>query len=191
MFKERKACHIQHVFLSDNVWFIYNWEIWRLVCMVLWRTNEFFRWWCWHIQRDDWFWEKCFEDFKVLFKMFSTFWSIKHVLSGGLEPEYGLTDYVKAMSRPAWVWRDGQKINKLYSFSESAREEILDLFNDKNLTSMPNFENLNLLCTGQKLGIANYCGITKILPDLKTTFMLMNLATHPGLINEHLKTKLR
>ena len=49
------------------------------------------------------------------------------MISGGMEFDYGLTDFISTMSQPAWVWTNGLDFPRLYSWSEDARKEILNL----------------------------------------------------------------
>ena len=112
------------------------------------------------------------------------------IVSDGLISKIGLTDFVKVMSQPAFVWKDEKKINQLYSLSVKAKEELLHLFNNRNVTNSFNYDNI-ATCAGNSKNISSFCDLTRTLPPLDVTLKLMSLAKHPGIIKNHLETKLR
>ena len=116
--------------------------------------------------------------------------SICIIVRKGQNSKIGLTDFVKVMAQPAWVWKDGKKLNHLYSFSVKAKEELLHLFNNGNVTNSFNYDNI-ATCAGNSQNISSYCDLSRTLPTLDVTLKLMSLAKHPGLINNHFETKLR
>ena len=115
--------------------------------------------------------------------------------------EMGLSDYISTMSQPAWVWQEGLDFPRLYSWSDSAREEIYHLFNYDQLSSvrddlqleLPDFENLSLssLCKSVQTNLTNYCSLAEHLTSLETTLDMMSLASHPLVISEKLKSKFK
>ena len=118
-----------------------------------------------------------------------------------VQTEIGLSDYVSVMAKPSWVWTNAWDLPKLYSWEQKTKLELFDLFNyDQRLQKLnnlkePNFEKFSLssLCKGENnVLLKRYCKVTKTLPDLQTTMILMQLAKFPLSFKENrLKNMLR
>ena len=94
------------------------------------------------------------------------------------------------MALPTWVWTEKLDFPRLYSWSDSAREEMFRLFNyDTSLSQRalleltePNFQNISLPNICSKEGnneLTNYCQLAENIPDIYTTMNLMNIAKFP------------
>ena len=123
------------------------------------------------------------------------------ILFSGVSVDYGLTDYVSTMALPARVWTDWTELPRLYSWNDAARDELLALFNYDNelwfrgLLSLKevNFETFDLpsRCDKKNNNMTEYCKLSKILPNLKVTMDMMNLASSPLNFESKLKQNLK
>ena len=104
------------------------------------------------------------------------------------------------MAKPPWVWTNGWDFPKLYTWEYKAKMELFDLFDyDPDLEELnnlkePNFETFSLpsICKGaNNVLLKRYCKVTKHIPDLHTTMLLMQLAKFPLTFKEDLKKKFR
>ena len=104
--------------------------------------------------------------------------------------DIGIADFVSLMALPSWYWKDGSKFNKLHSINHKAKEQMLSLLNESNMTKDFDFETVLMQCNKNDK-ISDYCSLLKSLPGLPTTLKLMALAKHPNLIEDHLQSKFR
>ena len=104
------------------------------------------------------------------------------------------------MAKPPWVWTNGWDFPKLYTWEYKAKMELFDLFDynpdleELNNLKEPNFETFSLpsMCKGaDNVLLKRYCKVTKHIPDLHTTMLLMQLAKFPLTFKEDLKKKFR
>ena len=80
--------------------------------------------------------------------------------SGGIDVQFGLSDYIQSMALPSWVWSNGLDFPRLYSWDQKARDELLELLKyDKSVQQrgllnleLPDFQNLSFpnLCDSKK-----------------------------------------
>ena len=84
------------------------------------------------------------------------------IYSGDQNVDIGLADFVSLMALPTWYWKDGTKFSKLDSIDNKARDQMLSLMNESNLTQDLTLEEVLAHCK---------------------TLKLMALAKHPSNIN--------
>ena len=104
------------------------------------------------------------------------------IYSGDQNVDIGLADFVSLMALPTWYWKDGTKFSKLDSIDNKAKEQMLSLMNESNLTQDLTLEEVLAHCNNEK--ISEYCSLTKSLPNLQKTLKLMALAKHPSNIDD-------
>ena len=111
-----------------------------------------------------------------------------------------MLDYISVMAKPSWVWTNVWDFPKLYTWEFKTKMELFDLFDfDPDLEELnnlkePNFETFSLSSVCKEADdvlLKRYCKVTKNMPNLQTTMILMQLAKFPLTFKEDLKEKFR
>ena len=115
----------------------------------------------------------------------------------GKKANIGISDFISVMAQPSFIWREKYEFPRLYSWDETAKNQIFALFNYLlNATfrgeielQEPNFEQFSLptLCSERRSQYSGYCDLAENLPDLDVIMHLMHLAEYPLDFNENIK----
>ena len=103
--------------------------------------------------------------------------------------DIGITDFIRSLSRPSWVWADKYDFPWLPSVDTDIEKLILNMFNlnpsihrDKVKIIVPNFEKMSIatFCTDPSNDtVKKYCELAENLPEIEDIMQLMFLASSP------------
>ena len=116
----------------------------------------------------------------------------------GKKAHMGISDFISVMAQPSFIWREKYEFPRLYSWNDTAKNEIFSFFNYlQNATFRGEIElketdfetdfSLPTLCSEKRNLFSGYCDLAENLPDLDVIMHLMHLAEYPLDFNENIK----
>ena len=126
------------------------------------------------------------------------------LLFSGKDFAIGITDFLKIMSKPAWVWGNKYDLPLLNTMESEEEDFIHNMFNfdnsaesrdDNNDVSAPDFQKMELSTYCKNVNndtVKKYCDMADNLPDIADIMPLMYLASFPmDISSSSLKAKIK